>query len=204
MIRLHHAANAFTRELVSLVDEASTLAKQNQELLRKAIEHLSQGISVVDPNQKLVAWNKRYRELFDYPDELLTVGRPIADLFRYNAKGLIGDFTADEQIEQALQKRLDHLNRGSAYRRESILSNGILSRSSVSLCRMADMLPVTQTFYGKETESAPRESEQAIRVYTDNVPAMIAYVDKDYRINSLTKHSSAQCESGASSHRSAQ
>ena len=69
-------------ELVSLVDEASTLAKQNQELLRKAIEHLSQGISVVDQNQNLVAWNRRYQELFDYPDELLTVGRPVADLFR--------------------------------------------------------------------------------------------------------------------------
>ena len=33
----------------------------------------------------------------------------------------------------------------------------------------------------KETESALRESEQVIR-YTDNVPAMIAYVDSDYRI----------------------
>ena len=80
-------------ELVSLVDEASTLAKQNQELLRKAIEHLSQGISVVDQNQNLVAWNRRYQELFDYPDELLTVGRPVADLFRHNAaNGIVGNF----------------------------------------------------------------------------------------------------------------
>jgi len=176
-------------ELVSLVDEASTLAKQNQELLRKAIEHLSQGISVVDPNQKLVAWNKRYQELFDYPDELLTVGRPIADLFRYNAKkGLIGDFTSDEQIELALQKRLDHLNRGSAYRRESILSNGVTLEiigepmpNGGYVASYSDISPY------KETESALRESEQAIRVYTDNVPAMIAYVDSDYRIQFINK-----------------
>ena len=91
-----------------------------------AIEHLSQGISVVDQNQNLVAWNRRYQELFDYPDELLTVGRPVADLFRHNAaNGIVGNFSTHEHIEQAVQKRLDHLNRGSAYRRESVLSSGI-------------------------------------------------------------------------------
>lgn len=39
----------------------------------------------------------------------------------------------------------------------------------------------------KQTESALRESEQAIRVYTDNLPAMIAYVDRDYRIQFINK-----------------
>lgn len=176
-------------ELVSLVDEASTLARQNQELLRKAIEHLSQGISVVDQNQKLVAWNKRYQELFNYPDELLVVGRPIADLFRYNAeKGIIGDFSTDEHIEQALQKRLDHLNRGSAYRRESVLSSGttleIIGEPMPNGGYVTSYSDISQY---KEAESALRESEQAIRVYTDNVPAMIAYVDRDYRIQFINK-----------------
>ncbi|NCW08592.1 MAG: PAS domain S-box protein, partial [Gammaproteobacteria bacterium] len=156
-------------ELVSLVDEASTLARHNQELLRKAIEHLSQGISVVDQNQKLVAWNKRYQD--------------------HNAeKGIIGDFSTHEQIEQALQKRLDHLNKGSAYRRESILSSGITLEiigepmpNGGYVTSYSDISPY------KEAESALRESEQAIRVYTDNVPAMIAYVDRDYRIQFINK-----------------
>ena len=39
----------------------------------------------------------------------------------------------------------------------------------------------------KDAESALRESEQAIRVYTDNVPAMIAYIDRDYRIQFINK-----------------
>ncbi|MGB2024188.1 MAG: NahK/ErcS family hybrid sensor histidine kinase/response regulator [Litorivicinaceae bacterium] len=176
-------------ELVSLVDEASTLARQNQELLRKAIEHLSQGISVVDQNQRLVAWNKRYQELFNYPGELLTVGRPIADLFRYNAvKGVAGEFTTEEQIEQALQKRLDHLNKGTAYRRESVLSSGItLEIIGEPMPNGGYVTSYTDVSPYKDAESALRESEQAIRVYTDNVPAMIAYIDRDYRIQFINK-----------------
>jgi PAS domain S-box-containing protein len=181
--------NIHLGELVSLVDEASTLARQNQELLRKSIEHLSQGISVVDQNQRLVAWNKRYQDLFNYPDDVLTVGRPVADLFRHNARtGVVGDFTSEEQIQQALQRRLDHLNKGTAYRRESVLSSGITLEiigepmpNGGYVTSYSDITPY------KEAETALRESEQAIRVYTDNVPAMIAYVDQDYRIQFINK-----------------
>jgi PAS domain S-box-containing protein len=176
-------------ELVSLVDEASTLARQNQELLRKAIEHLPQGMSVVDQNQRLVAWNLRYQDMFQYPDDLLTVGRPVADLFRHNAaRGLVGDYSTDEQIEAAVQRRLDHLNKGNAYRRESELSTGITIEiigqpmpNGGYVTSFSDITPY------KQTEAALRESEQAIRVYTDNLPAMIAYVDRDYRIQFINK-----------------
>jgi len=176
-------------ELVSLVDEASTLARQNQELLRKAIEHLPQGISVVDQNQRLVAWNRRYQEMFQYSDDILTVGRPVADLFRHNAaKGLVGDYKSDEQIDAAVQRRLDHLNKGSAYRRESELSTGVTLEiigqpmpNGGYVTSYSDITPY------KQTETALRESEQAIRVYTDNLPAMIAYVDGDYRIQFINK-----------------
>ncbi len=176
-------------ELVSLVDEASTLARQNQELLRKAIEHLPQGISVVDQNQLLVAWNRRYQEMFDYPSELLTVGRPVADLFRHNAqRGLIASYETEDQLEAAVQRRLDHLNRGSAYRRESELSTGmtleIIGQPMPNGGYVTSYSDITSY---KQTEGALRESEQAIRVYTDNLPAMIAYVDRDYRIQFINK-----------------
>ena len=176
-------------ELVSLVDEASTLARQNQELLRRAIEHLPQGISVVDQNQNLVAWNRRYEEIFEFPDDFLAVGKPIASIFRYNAsRGLVGPYETEEQIEIALQRRLDHLNKGAAYRRESQLSTGVTLEiigqpmpNGGYVTSFSDITPY------KETETALRESEQAIRVYTDNLPAMIAYVDQDWRIQFINK-----------------
>ncbi|MGA4817337.1 PAS domain-containing protein [Pseudomonas aeruginosa] len=46
---------------------------------------------MVDQSLRLVAWNHRYLELFEYPDGLIYVGRPIADIIRYNAdRGLCG------------------------------------------------------------------------------------------------------------------
>ena len=46
---------------------------------------------------------------------------------------------------------------------------------------------VTQTSRHIRAETALHESEQAIRVYTDNVPAMIAYVDREYRLQFINK-----------------
>jgi CheY-like chemotaxis protein len=41
---------------------------------------------VVDADMRLVAWNRRYQQMFDYPDGMLYVGRPVADLIRWNAE----------------------------------------------------------------------------------------------------------------------
>ena len=68
----------------------------------QSLEHLPQGISVVDAQLRLVAWNRRYAEQFRYPPELLQVGRPIEDLIRYNARrGLLGN-----EPEEAIRRRL--------------------------------------------------------------------------------------------------
>lgn len=99
-------------QVASFVDEASQVLRFNQSLLTATIENISQGISVVDRDMRIIAWNRRYLELFDYPDDLVTVGRPVEDLIRFNAeRGLLaGDPT------QEVQKRLNHLRSGSRYR----------------------------------------------------------------------------------------
>lgn len=78
-------------DVVRIADEASEVLQFNRALLQGAIENITQGISVVDQSLRLVAWNRRYLELFNYPDGLISVGRPIADIIRYNAeRGLCG------------------------------------------------------------------------------------------------------------------
>ncbi|KRD78411.1 histidine kinase [Lysobacter sp. Root983] len=86
----------------------------------QSLEHLPQGVSVVDAQLRLVAWNQRYAELFRYPPELLQVGRPIEDLIRYNARrGLLGD-----DPEEAIKRRLDHLQRAQPYLHERERGDG--------------------------------------------------------------------------------
>ena len=72
--------------MVALLDEANQELRFNRQILSTTLENISQGVSVVDAEMRLVAWNRRYQELFDYPDGMLYVGRPVSDLIRWNAE----------------------------------------------------------------------------------------------------------------------
>lgn len=101
--------------VADLVGEAAARARFSQEVLSGALENMSQGVCVVDRDMRLVAWNSAYLALFDYPDELIRVGRPVADLLRHNAlRGLMGK----GDIESKIRRRLDHKKAGSRHRVE--------------------------------------------------------------------------------------
>ena len=91
-------------EIVSIVGEASQAVQFNQALLHATIENIDQGISVVDREMRLVAWNQRYVELFDYPPGFIAVNRPIADVIRHNAeRGECGPGDPEEHVAKRLR-----------------------------------------------------------------------------------------------------
>jgi Na+/proline symporter/signal transduction histidine kinase/CheY-like chemotaxis protein len=103
-------------EIAVLVEDASSQQRTfSQNLLQSAIENASEGISIVDNELKLVAWNKKYIDLFSYPKELIYKGCPIKHLIRYNAsRGLCGEGEITRQVE----KRLEYLRNGSPHSSE--------------------------------------------------------------------------------------
>ncbi|MEE9100028.1 MULTISPECIES: PAS domain-containing hybrid sensor histidine kinase/response regulator [Pseudomonas] len=108
-------------DVVKIADEASEVLQFNRALLQGAIENITQGISVVDQSLRLVAWNHRYLELFEYPDGLIYVGRPIADIIRYNAeRGLCGPGDPDLHVA----KRLYWMRQGTPHTSERLFPNG--------------------------------------------------------------------------------
>lgn len=110
-----HYASALRSEKDSFVQAAQQAIAGD----RSKLEQLPQGVSVVDAQLRLVAWNRHYANIFQYPEPLLCIGRPIEDLLRYNAdKGLLG--TGD--TEEAIQRRLNYLRRGEPhmYERERV------------------------------------------------------------------------------------
>jgi len=113
-------------EIAVLVEEASSQRQQySQDLLQSAIENASEGISIVDSELNLVAWNKKYLDLFDYPKELIYQGGPVKDLIRFNVRrGLCGVGKVDEQVN----KRLAHLRNGSPHSSEREHSDGRVIR----------------------------------------------------------------------------
>ncbi|WP_281556782.1 PAS domain-containing hybrid sensor histidine kinase/response regulator [Thalassomonas sp. RHCl1] len=109
--------------VADIVDEANEALRFNRELLQAGIESINQGISVIDADMRLVAWNQRYLELMDYPPGLLCVGKPVAELLRFNAeRGVIP--TGD--IDGMIARRLDYMRRGCRHYHQRIWSKGIV------------------------------------------------------------------------------
>ncbi|MEE4661385.1 MAG: PAS-domain containing protein [Halieaceae bacterium] len=123
MEQLEQAQQLAYTDLAGMVSDASKLSSFNRELLQTTVESLLQGVSVVDSELRLVAWNRRYEQLFEYPPRFLYVGCPIERVYRFNAqRGILGNSgaTQDEEID----KRLAWLREGSPHRLERTLPNG--------------------------------------------------------------------------------
>jgi len=109
--------------VAAIVGEASQDLRFNQRLLEAALENMSQGISVVDSELRLVAWNRRYAELFDYPPDLLRVGLPVERLVRHNLRGgLVGPVDIDREVD----RRLRHMRAGTPYVTERRFPDGTM------------------------------------------------------------------------------
>jgi PAS domain S-box-containing protein len=108
-------------EVAELLDETSQELRFSRQLLQATMENVTQGISVVDAQMRLVAWNRRYLELFGYPEGFVAVGRPVVELLRWSAeRGELGSGDPDDQVE----KRLAHLRAGTSYTYQRVRRNG--------------------------------------------------------------------------------
>lgn len=76
---------------------------------------------MVDKQLRLVAWNQRYLELFEFPPGLIQVGRPIADVIRHNAQqGLCGPGDPEDHV----RRRVYHLEQGTSHTSSRVRADG--------------------------------------------------------------------------------
>ncbi|MEE2692531.1 MAG: NahK/ErcS family hybrid sensor histidine kinase/response regulator [Pseudomonadota bacterium] len=109
-------------DVVMLADETARVFRFNRDLLQASLDNVSIGISVVDKDLRLVAWNSAYEKLFNYPDGFLYEGRHVRDLLEYNAAR--GEFDGDAGAE--IEKRLRHLRAATPYTYQRARSNGMV------------------------------------------------------------------------------
>jgi len=112
-------------DVVSIIDKTSQRLQFSETLMTATLDHLPQGVSVIDSDMRLVAWNQAYLHLFDYPDGLIYVGRPIRDVIAFN----IGrTMPAGADITPEVDKRLQHLKAGRPHVHERIQPGGRILR----------------------------------------------------------------------------
>jgi signal transduction histidine kinase/CheY-like chemotaxis protein len=110
-------------DVVNIFEGTTRRLQFNQDMLFASFESISSAISVVNADLEIVAWNKRYEQMFNYPQHMLRVGRPVADLVRFNAKrGMLGPGSVDKLV----QTRLSHLIAGRPYRVVRTHNNGVI------------------------------------------------------------------------------
>jgi len=110
-------------DVVSIVDEASQMFRFNRELLQSGVENIEQGISVVDADMRLVAWNQRYIQLLGYPEGFVCAGKSVEELLRFNiAKGII----TGAESEALIARRIEHMRQGDNHYFQRTMPNGLV------------------------------------------------------------------------------
>lgn len=99
-------------QVVALLDETTEKLRLSRGLLEAMMDNMAQGVSVVDRELRLVAWNRRYEALFGYPPGFLYAGLPVEDAIRFNVdRGWCGAGDPDDLVA----RRVAHLRSGAPH-----------------------------------------------------------------------------------------
>lgn len=169
-------------QVADILGTASQTAQFNRELLQAAIESVTQGLAVVDRNLRLVAWNSRFLELFHLPSKLVQIGSPLESVLRHKAARDAYGPVDDKELTRLIDQRLEAIRQGQPYSFEWTRADGsVLEVRGNPMPGFGFVITYSDITEHKHIQTALRESEQNIRVYTDNVPTLIAYIDRDRR-----------------------
>src|SRR5260221_5828415 len=160
----------------AILDEASEAILFNRDLLRATLENVSQGIGMFDPTLRLAAWNRRFLELLAVPEHLAQIGTPLEHIV-----GSCQRAAADTSVDLAmlLPRQNDAELRTQAHTFERRRADGrVLELQTNPMPAGGFVLVCTDVTEPVQTLEALRDSERRIRVYTDNVPVLITYVDR--------------------------
>lgn len=96
--------NLSTEAAFKLLDDASAALQYNRDILQHGLDHAGQGITVLDRDLRLLAWNQAFIQLYDLPPSLVRFGTGLDEVVRFNAaRGAYGDGAKDELMAARLE-----------------------------------------------------------------------------------------------------
>src|SRR5262245_56617254 len=162
MVRSGHLPlNLSRREARAMLGEAAAAILQNAELLRSTLDSVSQGIAVFDENRCLAVWNEQFLALTGLGRQGARAGAPIVELSAATGFALDAPENPSQRLKHASGRIL-------MVNRDAMRNGGMV-------------ITVRDVSDEERAAEAIRDSERRIRIYTDNVPVLIAYIDRDER-----------------------
>ncbi|HVK55434.1 MAG TPA: PAS-domain containing protein, partial [Burkholderiales bacterium] len=93
--------------VMDMLSNASKAIESNLEMQKEALENIAQGIALFDSDLRLVLRNRRFLELFDFPEHLGLLGAPFKEIVRFAAeRGNLGPGDVDELVKKYVADRV--------------------------------------------------------------------------------------------------
>ncbi|MHA7776360.1 PAS-domain containing protein [Roseibium sp. M-1] len=165
--------------------EETRQLKTQLDLMQAALDHINQGFSVFDADLKLVAWNRGLWEMLDFPQELAQRGTHLEAFLRVNAER--GEYGPGD-IEGKILRRLERAKLFEPHYFERIRPNGqVIAVSGTPLPQGGFVTTYSDVTEDRQRQEklertveertrALQQSEDWLRLVTDNIPALIAYL----------------------------
>jgi PAS domain S-box-containing protein len=174
-------ADGSVREWVGVSEDISDRKQAEAEVVAKSmlfeaiLQNMAQGVTVYDQNSRLVAWNQRYVDLFDFPEGFAEVGRSHEEVLRCLAsRGVFGS-----DAEAQIKRRILAVRKRESYHREFTQSNGrTLFMSHTAMPGSGFINTFTDISDRKRAERALQDSEERLRAILDNIADAIITTDK--------------------------
>jgi len=144
---------------------------QKTRVLQRTIGNLSQGVVLITPDGRLELWNQRFIELTGVDVSLLENHPPFANL-----------------VSQDLHQVLQPDGKGEVRSAEKMLADGqVIEVRNHPMPDGGFINTYTDITERHQHAQQLRESERWIRLITDQVPALIAYVDRQLHYSFTNK-----------------
>ena len=145
------------------------------KVLQNTVDNLSQGVVLINAAGHLEVWNQRFLELSGFTEAEL------------NTQPLFGDLIAQCELILLTPFSNHHSSNGTIELEQSLRNGQVIEIRTHPIPEGGFVNTYTDITERHQYAETLRESEQWIRLITDHVPALIAYVGDDLRYQFTNK-----------------
>lgn len=162
------------------IRERERVLREKNIVLKSTLDNLPQGVSLVNAENRLEAWNQRFVELTGVDEQLVRQGADFSALVKGSEVG--------EEVADLRELLCDCDPESGLCEREKALASGVvLDIRSHPVLGGGYVITYTDITDRSRHAEALRESGRRLRLITDAMPALISYISSNRRYEFANK-----------------